>query len=199
MASTAAGTGIGIDAHATRSRVATFTLTDPPAGFALDPYPWYAALRQHAPVHEMAPGSVLLTRYADVSAVYRSASVSSDKTREFTPKFGVDSAIYEHHTSSLVFNDPPLHTRVRRLMMGALSQRAIARMQHGVESLVSRLLDRMADSPDADLIDDYAARIPVEVIGNLLDVPADAREPLRGWSRRIVIRASGFAGSGTCP
>ncbi len=167
-------------------RLAGFTLANPPPGFAANPYPWYALLRQHAPVHALSSGSVLLTRHADVSAMYRSSAVSSDKTREFAPRFGVGSPIYEHHTSSLVFNDPPLHTRVRRLMMGALSQRAIARMQDGVEQLVGRLLDRMASLRSVDLIEDFAARIPVDVIGNLLDVPADEREPLRGWSLAIL-------------
>ena len=112
-------------------------------------------------------------------AVYRDARVSSDKKREFAPKFG-DSPLFEHHTSSLVFNDPPLHTRVRRLLMGALNQRAIARMEAGVVALVDGLLDRLAGLAEPDLIEDFAARIPVEVIGNLLDVPhARARAAAR--------------------
>lgn len=166
--------------------LAAFSLASPPSGFALDPYPWYAQLRQHAPVHELAPGSLLLTRYADVSAVYRSPHVSSDKRREFASRLGVGTPIFEHHTTSLVFNDPPLHTRVRRLMMGALSQRAIARMQDGVEALISGLLDRMAEQGSADLVDDFAAQIPVDVIGNLLDMPHTMRAPLRAWSLAIL-------------
>lgn len=163
-----------------------FSLADPPAGFIDDPYPVYAALRARAPVHAMAPGSFLLTRHADVSAVYRSADVSSDKQREFGPRLGPGSPIYEHHTSSLVFNDPPLHTRVRRLLMGALNQRAIIRMAPGVERLVDGLLDRMASQPAPDLIADFAAQIPVDVIGNLLDMPQAQRAPLRGWSLAIL-------------
>jgi len=165
---------------------APFSLTQPPPGFIDDPYPVYAALRAQAPVHALAPGSYLLTRHADVSAVYRSADVSSDKQREFTPRMGAGSAIYEHHTSSLVFNDPPLHTRVRRLLMGALNQRAITRMAPGVERLVDGLLDRMARQPAPDLIADFAALIPVDVIGNLLDMPPAQRAPLRGWSLAIL-------------
>jgi cytochrome P450 len=162
-----------------------FRLTDPPPGFVDDPYPFYAALRERAPVHEMAPGVLLLTRYADVAALYRDPRASSDKRREFMPKFG-DSPLFEHHTTSLVFNDPPLHTRVRRLMMGALSQRAIARMEAGVAALVDGLLDRLETLDAPDLIDDFAARIPVEVIGNLLDVPHADRGPLRDWSLAIL-------------
>jgi len=162
-----------------------FRLTDPPPGFVDDPYPFYAALRERAPVHEMAPGMLLLTRYADVAALYRDPRASSDKRREFAPKFG-DSPLFEHHTTSLVFNDPPLHTRVRRLMMGALSQRAIARMEAGVVALVDGLLDRLETLDAPDLIDDFASRIPVEVIGNLLDVPHAERAPLRDWSLAIL-------------
>jgi cytochrome P450 len=162
-----------------------FRLTDVPSDFIDDPYPYYAALRAHDPVHELAPGSIFLTRYEDVAAVYRDPRMSSDKKQEFRPRLG-DGPIYEHHTSSLVFNDPPLHTRVRRLIMGAVNQRAIARMEPGLVALVEDLLDRMADRGRVDLIDDFAAQIPVEVIGNLLDVPKPEREPLRGWSLAIL-------------
>jgi cytochrome P450 len=163
-----------------------FSLAQPPPGFIEDPYPFYAALRVHAPLHELAPGTLLLTRHADVAALYRDPRASSDKRREFAPKFGLGSPLYEHHTTSLVFNDAPLHTRVRRLMMGALSQRAIARMEAGVAALVDRLLDRMQGLDAPDLIGDFAARIPLEVIGNLLDVPHEERAPLRDWSLAIL-------------
>ena len=64
-------------------------------------------------------------RHADLVAVYRDAqSFSSDKKVEFGPKYGTDSLLFQHHTTSLVFNDPPLHTRVRRLIAGALTPRA---------------------------------------------------------------------------
>ena len=115
--------------------------------------------------------------------MYRNAAASSDKQREFGRSSASARRCYEHHTTSLVFNDPPLHTRVRRLMMGALNQRAIARMEAGVVALVDGLLDRLGGaSARADLIDDFAAQIPVEVIGNLLDVPHDER----GAAARLV-------------
>jgi cytochrome P450 len=110
---------------------------------------------------------------------------SSDKKKEFFPKYG-DSLLYEHHTTSLVFNDPPAHTRVRRLIMGALSPRAIAGMEGDLIRLVDMLLDRLATKGKVDLIEDFASAIPIEVIGNLLDVPHDEREPLRDWSLAIL-------------
>ncbi|HSW23713.1 MAG TPA: cytochrome P450, partial [Burkholderiaceae bacterium] len=102
------------------------------------------------------------------------------------PKFGAGTPLHEHHTTSLVFSDPPLHTRVRRLLMGALNQRAITRMEPGVVALVDGLLETLTGRPQADLIDNFAAQIPVEVIGNLLDVPRDERAPLRAWSLAIL-------------
>ena len=165
-----------------------FDLAALPPAFYEDPYPTYRALRARAPVKRLPDGSVFLTRWADLDRVYRDTrTFLSDKTVEFAPKFGVGTPLYEHHTTSLVFNDPPLHTRVRRLIMGALTPRAIAGMEPALTRLVDGLLDRMqARGPRADLIEDYAAAIPVEVIGNLLGVPHEERGPLREWSLAIL-------------
>jgi cytochrome P450 len=161
-----------------------FRLTEAPADFVDDPYRYYAALREDDPVHELESGSYFLSRYEDVVTVYRHAGASSDKKIEFKPKFG-DSPLYEHHTTSLVFNDPPLHTRVRGLIVGALNQRAIARMEAGVTELIEKLIDAFP-AGEFDFIEAFAARIPVEVIGNLLDIPKDERGPLRAWSIAIL-------------
>src|SRR5881296_1745216 len=124
--------------------------------FYADPYPTYRALREHAPVKRLPNGSWFLTRYDDLVAAYKNTKVfSSDKKKEFAPKYG-DSLLYEHHTTSLVFNDPPAHTRVRRLIMGALSPRAIASMEGDLVRLVDRLLDAIAVKRKVDLIDDFA-------------------------------------------
>ncbi len=169
-----------------RAAVESFDLARLPPEFYADPYPWYRALRELAPVKAMPDGSWFLTRYEDVIAVYRDPKAfSSDKRKEFAPKFG-DTPLYEHHTTSLVFNDPPLHTRVRRAIVGALSQRHIAAMEPGLVALVDRLLDALAEQGEADLIDAYAGAIPVEIIGNLLGVPHADRGPLRGWSLAIL-------------
>src|SRR5438309_5552228 len=164
-----------------------------------NPYPTYRALREHEPVKLLANGSWFLTRYDDLVSAYKNTGIfSSDKKKEFAPKYG-DSLLYEHHTTSLVFNDPPAHTRVRRLIMGALSPRAIAGMEPDLVRLVDRLLDAIAAKGKVDLIDDFASAIPIEVIGNLLDVPREEREPLRDWSLAIlgalepVISAEAFA------
>ena len=178
----------------------TLDLRSLPRDFLDNPYPVYAALRETEPFKRMPDGSYFLTRHADLVAVYRDAKVfSSDKQVEFGPKYnhapfnqppyttvGGVAPLFEHHTNSLVFNDPPLHTRVRRLIMGALTRRAIEAMEPGLVSLVDSLLDKIEAQGGGDLIEDFASAIPVEIIGNLLDVPHADREPLRGWSLAIL-------------
>jgi cytochrome P450 len=170
-----------------REIAAAFDLRALPADFLANPYPVYAALREAEPVRRMPDGSLFLTRHADLMAVYRDAAVfSSDKQVEFAPKYGVGSPLFEHHTTSLVFNDPPLHTRVRKLIMGALTRRAIADMEPGLITLVDSLLDRIEAQGGGDLVEDFASAIPVEIIGNLLGVPHADRGPLRDWSLAIL-------------
>ena len=182
-----------------RALAASFDLEKLTPEFYADPYPTYHALREHEPVKLLPNGSYFLTRYDDLVGTYKNTKLfSSDKKREFAPKYGA-SLLYEHHTTSLVFNDPPAHTRVRRLIMGALSPRAIAEMEPDLIALVDRLLDAIAAKSKVELIGDFAAAIPVQVIGNLLDVPMPEREPLRDWSLAIlgalepVIGAEAFA------
>src|SRR5437016_10069265 len=182
-----------------RELAATFDLEKLTPEFYANPYPTYRALRENEPVKRMPNGSYFLTRYDDLVAAYKATKVfSSDKKKEFAPKYG-NSLLHEHHTTSLVFNDPPAHTRVRRLIMGALSPRAIAGMEPDLVALVDRLLDAIAAKQNFELIGDFASAIPVEVIGNLLDVPHEERGPLRDWSLAIlgalepVIGAEAFA------
>jgi len=163
-----------------------FDLRNLPPAFHENPYQYYHALRRASPVRLMPDGSYLLTRYRDVDSVYRNKEAySSDKKIEFGAKFG-DTPLFAHHTTSLVFNDPPLHSRVRRILAGALTPRAVAAMEPDLLRLVEFLLDGLEKSADVDLIDDYAAAIPVEVIGNLLAIPHEERGPLRDWSLAIL-------------
>src|ERR1044071_3755848 len=169
-----------------REAARDFDLKRLPVDFIDDPFPYYRALREYDPMHRMPDGAYLITRWRDCDAVYRDARVfSSDKKIEFKPKYG-DAPLYQHHTTSLVFNDPPLHTHVRRAIQMALSSRVIAEMEAGLVALGGRLLAAMEEKGRADLIEDFAAAIPVEIIGNLLGVPREDRRPLRGWSLAIL-------------
>ncbi|MGB1390977.1 MAG: cytochrome P450 [Paracoccaceae bacterium] len=170
-----------------RDQVLEFNLRTPPKGFVDDPFPWYDALLAHAPVLPQPDGSVLVSSHGDLDRIYRDTrAYSSDKTEVFAPVFGRGSPLYEHHTTSLVFSDPPLHTRVRKIMTSALTPRAIAKMEPGLIDTVDVLLDGLAGKPQVDVITDFASAIPIQVIGNLLDVPMEERGPLRDWSLDIL-------------
>src|SRR6266702_5200475 len=135
-----------------RQLAADFDLENLTPEFYANPYPTYRALRENEPVKRMHNGAYFLTRYDDLVTAYKNTrAFSSDKKREFLPKYG-NSLLYEHHTTSLVFNDPPAHTRVRRLIMGALSPRAIAGLEPDLIKLVDRLLDDLAAKHTVDLI-----------------------------------------------
>jgi cytochrome P450 len=164
-----------------------FDLRNLPRDFFDDPFPTYRALREHEPVKRLPDGGVFLTRYDDILSIYGNAETfSSDKKKEFAPKYGAGSRLFRHHTTSLVFNDAPYHARVRRSIMGALIPRALARLEAKLEGLVARLLDRAEERGGMDAIADFAGAIPVEVIGDLLDIPDADRAPLRGWSLAIL-------------
>ena len=171
--------------EAAREAALAFDLRRLNPEFLDNPFPTYHQLRTHDPVHRCPDGSVFLTRYADVAAVYRDKRMSSDKQVEFRPKFG-DGGLWRHHTTSLVFNDPPYHDRVRRLLMPAFAARTLKALEPGLVALVERLLDEAAERGGMDLIADFASAVPVEVICNMLGVPREHRAPLRGYSLKIL-------------
>jgi len=171
---------------AERGAAASFDVRKLAPEFLENPYATYRALRKFEPVHLMPDGSYFLTRYDDCLAVYRDTETwSSDKKLDFRPNFA-DSLLYEHHTTSLVFNDPPYHTRVRKLLAPAFTPRALRELQTRIEDLVDRLLEIAAERGEIDVIADFAAAIPIQLIGDMLGIPQGEREPLRGWSLAIL-------------
>jgi cytochrome P450 len=169
-----------------RAAALAFDLRALPDDFYENPFPTYHRLRQADPVHRCPDGSYFLTRYDDVVAVYQDHHrFSSDKRVEFAPKFG-DAPLYEHHTTSVVFRDPPDHTRIRKLFAPAFTPRALAALEPRVERLVDALLDRAAERGGMDVVDDFAAALPVQLIGDMLGVPDGERGPLRAWSLAIL-------------
>jgi len=153
--------------------------------FIADPYPVLARLRDNAPVHRNADGSVYLTRHDDCIAIYRSPAMLSDKTEAFAKKFGA-CPLRDHHATSLVFNDPPYHTVVRKLIAGAFTPRKLSEMERMVGTIVDRLLDRVEDLGALDLIADFAMMLPTEIISVMLGVPEAYRARLRGYSIAIL-------------
>ena len=153
--------------------------------FIENPYPTLDMLRQESPVHENPDGSVYLTRYQDCLAVYRSRDMLSDKTEAFGEKFG-QCPLLEHHTTSLIFNDPPYHTVVRKLISGAFTPRKLREMEALIETIVDDLLDTIAEESTIDMVADFGTILPTEIISFMLGIPKEFRQKLRGYSISIL-------------
>ena len=166
--------------------VADFDLFDLPADFVENAYGYLTALRRKSPVHRNSDGSFILTRYEDLVAVYRNPAVwSSDKRVEFKPKFG-DSPLYEHHTTSVVFRDPPDHTRIRKLFQAAFTRKALAALEPRIEALVDTYLDELADRGEMEVVSAFSFKLPVEVVCDMLGVPRSDRILIRDWALLIL-------------
>lgn len=153
--------------------------------FIDNPFPVLRALREQSPVHRNPDGSVYLTRHVDCLKVYQSRAMLSDKTEEFGKKFG-PGPLLTHHTTSLIFNDPPYHTVVRKLLAGAFTPRKLAEMEPLIDGIVDRMLDDLEDLGSFDLIPAFAMVLPTEIISFMLGIPEEYRRKLRGFSLAIL-------------
>ena len=154
--------------------------------FHADPYPFYRRLRETDPVHLSALGLWILTRYQDCVMSLRD------------PRFGRDgfeailSAQYGEESEtgrlprSMLFRDPPDHTRLRALVNRAFTPRVIEGMRGQIQGVVNRLLERVERQGRMDVIGDLAYPLPVIVICDMLGVPAGDHEQIREWSSDIV-------------
>jgi cytochrome P450 len=158
--------------------------------FLADPYPAFAALREAGPVHRHdGLGLHVAVSHAACDAVLRDRSLGRIwRDREPAAAF---SAFNLLHRTSMLENEPPTHTRLRRLVAGAFGRGHVERLRRTVDDLADRLVAdlavRVADDPaGADLLETVAEPLPVEVIAELIGVvPAD-RHLLRPWSNTIV-------------
>lgn len=153
--------------------------------FVEDPHPVLHSLRTQQPMFRNQDGSVYLTRYEDCLKVYQSRDMLSDKREAFGQKFG-QCPLLTHHTTSLIFNDPPYHTVVRKLISGAFTPRKLAEFQPLIERIVDRLIDRVEDMGEFDLVEDFAKVLPTEIISFMLGIPEEYRARLRGYSVAIL-------------
>ncbi|MCJ8307451.1 MAG: cytochrome P450 [Rhizobiaceae bacterium] len=168
-----------------RQAALDFDLNADDPAFIQNPHPTLKRLREHDPVHWNPDGSVYLTRYEDVQQVYQDRTMISDKTEPFAEKFG-DGSLYTHHTTSLVFNDPPYHTTVRKLLASAFTPRKLAEMEPLIGQIVDDLLDDLLDHDEVEFVSAFAMRLPTEVISFMLGVPKEHRSKLRGYSLAIL-------------
>jgi cytochrome P450 len=163
-------------------------------GFYADPYPQYAALREHDPVHRSFIGGWLVTRWDDVHTLLREPSTSVEDKNLTVPNAivaaiaqatGVDA---ERNGRGLLRLDPPDHTRIRRLVSKAFTPRTVDRLRPRVAELVDTLLTTAAERGDGriDVIADLAFPLPFAVISEMLGMPPADQNQLRDWSHTMV-------------
>lgn len=155
-----------------------------------DPYPFYHRLREREPVHwSQKAGAWLFTRYNDVFELQSRPDLSVDRLEtlwSYLPRAGRErfSAVVEHYTKWLLYRDDAYHDRLKMLLMRALTPRAIDLMKPRIERRVAELLDGLAGRDEFDAYLDFAARLPVMVMIDLLGLPSADEPMLRQWSDR---------------
>ena len=153
-----------------------------------DPYRTYHQLRALAPVAAAPDGALVLTRYADCDALLRDPRFGrADPDRLFMT---MGLANWREHigicqwSTSMLFRNPPDHTRLRRLVSGAFTARRVMALRPAVVALTERLLDGLAEaSGPVNFVDAFAFPLPIAVIGELLGIPAEDRAPFQGLVR----------------
>ncbi|MFB6942764.1 cytochrome P450 [Streptomyces sp. NPDC060286] len=171
--------------------------------FATDPYPAYAWLREHSPVHRTAlPSGVeawLVTRYADARQALADGRLSKNPAHHAEPahakgKTGIPGERKAELMTHLLNIDPPDHTRLRRLVSKAFTPRRVAAFAPRVQELTDRLIDRFIAEGKADLIHDFAFPLPIYAICDLLGVPREDQDDFRDWAGMMIRHGGGPRG-----
>jgi cytochrome P450 len=165
-----------------------------------DPYPYFAALREHDPVHYSERHRAwLVTRYDDVVAGMKDLRLSSDRVRPLleamTPeKRATAGPVMELITGWMVVTDPPVHTRLRRLAANAFQPQRVAKMEDQIRAIVDQLLDDFIASGETDLVAGFAYPLPATVIAHIMGAPPADRDQFKGWSDALASVAFGAGG-----
>jgi cytochrome P450 len=167
-----------------------------------DPYPFFEIMRKEQPVHYSERyGAWFVFRHADVWDALREPRFSSDRVmRVYNEKLTEAQRVERGPTFEIlrhwmVFNDPPAHTRLRRLVGHAFSPRAIQAWRPRVEKVVGGLLDQLASGPrSVDLVGAYAYPLPAVVIAEMMGVPPEDRDRFKAWSDDVLTLIFGAAG-----
>jgi len=154
-----------------------------------DPYAAYARLRDEAPVYRNETyGFYALSRHADVVAAH------GDPVR-FVSSYGVTLELLlkkrPMDTNMMIVMDPPEHTRLRKLVSQAFSRNAIGSLEPLVAEVVAGYLDALSGRNEFDLVAEFAALFPVEVISTILGVPEGERQQVRLWVDTFLHREEG--------
>src|SRR5436309_925780 len=143
-----------------------------------DPYPRYAAIREHAPVFRSDFRLVVLSRYEDCQWALRDPRLGKGEPIDAWEQYGLTEAEWrarfgelEQRSRSMLGLDPPDHTRLRKLVAKAFTPRTVENLRPDVERLTDELLDEMDGV--VDVITALALPLPMAVIGQMLGIPAD--------------------------
>ncbi len=148
-----------------------------------DPYPLYDRLRTRDPVHwSVLMGSWVVSRYADVDAILRDHKRFSNDPRQRRDARTLPASTMTSGEQSMLFSDPPDHTRLRALVNKAFTPQAVSALEPRIRAIVAELLDAIADPAAFDLIEALAYPLPVIVMAELLGVPPEDRVQFKVWS-----------------
>ena len=182
-----------------------------------DPFPYYARLRDEAPVHPVAKRLWAVSRYDDVSNVLRSPVFSSSATRlmmmgGLESRMQADEATLRKerrrvqrelglgprgteegwNENSLISLDPPQHDLVRNIVNRGFTPRRIARLAPRIREIAEGLVDDiMARGDELDLSVDYSTPLPVRVMAELLGVDPGDADDFKRWSDGVISGVTG--------
>jgi cytochrome P450 len=157
--------------------------------FIRDPYPHYHRLRAVDPVHRSALGFFVASRHEDVSSILRDKRFGKDFVGRMTRLHGkqlLDEPVYRSMRHWMLQQDPPDHTRLRGLVVKAFTARRVEDMRPRIQEIVDQAIDRVVPQRHMDLIADFAYRLPVTVICEMLGIPREEHEMFH-----VGARASG--------
>ncbi|QYN36467.1 cytochrome P450 [Pseudonocardia sp. DSM 110487] len=168
-----------------------------------DPYPIYARLRGLGPVWIEEMATAIVSGYGDCERLLRDPRLSAERWRRTGSVLDAVQVPPDAPSSVrqpwFLSQDPPDHTRLRRLASRTFTARAVARMEPTIVELVDELLDRTAGRDSLDVLADFAYPLPVTVICRMLGVPL-ADEPLfRTWSAQLTRFLDGFTQTDAVP
>ena len=149
-----------------------------------DPYPRYAAIREHTPTFRSALGFTVVSRYDDCQWVLRDPRLGKGEVGPVWEMYGLTKDEWvarfgdiERRTTSMLGLDPPDHTRLRKLVAKAFTPRTVENLRPDIERLTDELLDDMRG--EVDVIAALALPLPMAVIGQMVGIPADERAMLQ--------------------
>ncbi|WP_335936485.1 cytochrome P450 [Streptomyces sp. PTD5-9] len=167
-----------------------------------DPYPLYEAIRAHGNIARLKPGRLVVTGYEECARALRDARLHVQDAEGYDavrPGWRAHSSL-RAFTSSMLYSNPPDHTRLRNLVSFAFTPPRIRELRTVVEEMADRLLDRAArlgaDGASVDLIAEFASRLPVAVISTMLGFPEDDQVWFREMASTIAVSTDGFADPG---